>query len=254
MRTTLGAIVTLLLTLALAATASAQDNCKSFDPGHGATPFTFGMKKPDLGKFGYEVKPGFTDGVFEVGPYTIWLDATGVTTIAVDASALPCLVPAGAKSKKAPRIDASKARMEELATFFGGCGLLQMNTGANVIDCANGITILQSMAGIELRTSKEARPVETPCDAYVTPGATDATTKAVDVKPGKVYCVGTRTLTADVSPADITALDGKLRYNTCPRTDNRGGTTVQCDYDGVRFLFAGPKQALHRIEAIPTKP
>lgn len=250
MRTITITLTTLLLTTLFAGSAAAE-TCMELKPGEGLGALKLGMTMAQLKATGLPIKQGHVEINYRVGPYEVWVKSDKVTAIEIKADEVACFQIKGAK------VAFKGMSQGDLAQAIGGCGPIQMNTGGNVVTCGGGVELLQSMAGHALRVSDRATPPSPTCDRYVTPGAPKSPTASAEIKPGATVCAGTRVFTPKLvkglKPADVTALGGPLRYNTRTTTNNRGGTVVECPFQGVRLIFAGPSQALHRVEAMPLK-
>lgn len=246
-------LLPLLLFAALllpAATAAAQDaTCPEIKPGVSIGPVRVGMPRADLDKLKLTIQPGFNENNLKVGALQVYLKDGVVEAVGADSGAVSCVTLHG---KNQLKLD--ETPMEEIAARFTGlCGPHQFNTGATVIDCKNGLSILQHLGGKELRVERTPPDVQVTCDAWVMPASTSRTTAEADVLPNKRVCFQGRDFTADLTPDDIIPLSGKRHINTCERTTARGATTLSCHYDGVRLTFAGPKLTLARMEAIPLR-
>lgn len=237
-----------LLTLGLATSAAAQDTCIEIQPGQAVGPLRLGMSQAEFDKLKLPVTKNEFDQTLH-GPYQVQFTQGELSHVGVDGRLAACLQVKGS----AVKLDGRKAQPAELAAQLKDCGPLHANLGGNVIYCKRGISLTQSLAGLELRLDSQSTEPKAICDGYVVPGDPQGSARAVKVQEGKRYCVGTRTLSSTVKPDDLTDLAGELRYNTCRKTQSRGATTVSCDYQGVKFIFAGPTLALDSIEAVPLK-
>ncbi len=247
------ALIVGLSVMVLVSSASAQSPCVTLKPGKSLGKISIGMTQAQLKATGLPIKDGFTEGVFEVGQYQVWTDKTGVTAVRLSLGGVQCLEIPG-KS----RLNISqKTPMADIAQYLGTCGPIAHNRGGNVIACGDNTGVLGHMGGMDIGIGDHFSAPATTCDAYITPGAPGSKTASVEVEENKTYCVDSRVfspqLTSKLKPADLTALDGELRYNTCKTTANRGATVVDCPYQGVSFVFGGPTLMLSKINAIEMK-
>lgn len=255
-RPLISAATSLLLAASTSAFA-AKEPCIPFEPGKKLGPIALGASQADLDATKLKTKPGFTQGVLEVGPYTVWIDPAGkVETVALGlAKGVRCLTVAG---KELPAASGPEA----IAVAVAGCGPIDIRIGGNVIDCPSGAFIAQHLGGVEVRATKPADPKQDRCEGYATPGVSIAGPKgakivagktpvSLEVESGKKYCLPGRAVGTDLAPEEVTK---KLGFDTCRTTTAIGATTVRCPYHGVQFVFAGPNNALHKIETFKSIP
>lgn len=224
--------------------AAVAEDCTKLEPGKSLGPVELGMSRAQLEATGLPLSAGPIDTWFDLGPYSVHLEDDAVVAIGLDSSKGSCVLLDGQSL-------ALSERLEDLAAAIPGqCGPLQYNIGATVVDCADGLMLLEHLGGKELRVLPAPRPLEQSCDAYVSPG-TDAKRSAVaELDEQTKVCFGGRVLTADLEPDDVQKLAGKMHISTCERTDNLGATLLDCHYSGVRLTFSGPNLKLSRVEGI----
>ena len=234
--------------LALSSSAFAGATCTEVQPSKGVGPLTLGMNRAALEATGLTIEKGFTDKVLEVGPYEVWLEEDAVVTIGVDSADHSC-IKLGSADFELPATS-----LESLAVGSGGaCAPIQYNTGATVLQCDNGVVFLEHMAGKTVRVEKAKALEKETCNAWVEPGTPSGPSKlnaAADLSEKTNVCVQNRVLTVDLVPDDVASLYGKAHISTCEQQDNTGATLLDCNYSGVRLIFAGPTQRLSRVESI----
>lgn len=229
--------------------ALAAGSCPLVSPGKGIGPIALGATRTALEKTGLAVTPGAHDNHLNVGPYEVWLEAGKVVTVGADSARVPCV--------RLGREDASLGELllEELgARMPAACSAIEHNEGASVVACREGVTFYQHMGGKEVRVSAQVSPVATPCHRWVAPGGVERKLVfSADVSDGVNVCVGARVFTSAIVPDDILKITGKHHISTCSRQDNRGATVVDCPFDGLRLVFAGPGLRLARVESIAVR-
>jgi len=247
----------LALALALSLPASAAlaadpaATCPAVLPGEALGPVRLGMTLAELEGLGLEVRPAHHPNAREVGPYRVTLTEGRITTVGLESD------DDGGDCVRIDDADVVLAEvpLAELAAHWPGqCGPLQMNIGANVIDCAHGVTVLAHRAGKAVRVTAERAAVPIRCDAYVAANAAARPrVRTADVPAGARVCFQTRVLTSDLTPDDVTKVTSPQHISTCVRTDGVGGTMLECHFQGVRLIFGGPGPSLRRVESIPIR-
>lgn len=254
-RTSCTLITATLALLCFAGSASA-DECVELSPGKGIDELRLGMSETDKLLQKIKAEPGGIEGWFKSSRYEYQLSSgrsmKKVYIVRASLNDAKCVKLPG----KAP-LKADLDTLEALAAYVGECHPVQMNIGATVVNCADGVTLLQHRGGLDVQISQlqETASDKPVCAGYVAPGKGAfvpgrGKVDAISLEPGKTYCAGSRTLDTTVRPDDVL---GKLRYNTCQTQANRGATTITCPYQGVEFVFAGPKLALHHLRSVPMK-
>lgn len=207
-------------------------------PGQSIGPIKLGQTLAQLQATKIEIKPGRFDGERRVGAFNVQFKGDKVTSISFDMGKAG--QPISLNNKKF-----TPTTPQAIATAAGACGPLQRRTGGNIIECITGLTIGQHLGGLTVTVeAPAASTANVTCDGYLEPGNPKS---ALEVQPGKVYCLPTRTVTTATVEKDVL---GKLSYNTCRTQRNRGATVVTCAFQGTRFIFAGPQGALHRVEGV----
>lgn len=210
-------------------------------PGQSIGPITLGMTEAAIVRTGIQVKPGRFDQERRVGVFDVTFTDGKVSGVsyALGESGQPLRINGTALTPKSP---------QQMAALIKGCTPMQRNYGGNVIECTSGATIVQHMGGLGIRVGAPAAVTSKPtCAGYLEPGNPSS---SLEIKPGKTYCLPTRTVTTALRPADVL---GTLRYNTCQEEVAIGGTTITCPFQGTQFIFAGPGAVLHAVKGVAMK-
>ncbi|MCB9548055.1 MAG: hypothetical protein H6706_19740 [Myxococcales bacterium] len=230
-----------MLLLALTLAAPAVTPPPVVEPGVRLGPIALGMDKAALAATGLPITDGALTSHLNVGPYDVRLKDGKAVSVSLN------LTPELAAVRIKDQIITPKSP-EDLARHLGACGPLQMNTGGNIIECADGAMAGQHLGGLMIRVSTP-RPIDDAptCAGYVVPGQVG---DKLVIEAGQSVCAGTRVLTRDVRQPDVL---GRLAYNTCQVEPNEGATVVTCPYQGVRLIFAAPSGELARVEGVEMK-
>jgi hypothetical protein len=237
------AVALLLLTPAARAMAQGQ-NCLEVEPGKKLGPIAMGTPKKALASLNLRLADDFQDSV-RVGPYAVALDYNDkVESAAVSLGEEHRCLKIGGKTHAADK------PMELIALELGGCGPVELYESGSVVKCKSGVRFTAKLRGLEVRVTSPEDDIE-PCTIYASPGIALYTTEGaktaeaggaeISVEPGKRYCMLGKGLTTELKPADVM---GDLGFVSCT---TEKGPTIRCP-QGATFVFAGPKQALSKIE------
>jgi hypothetical protein len=116
------------------ATGGSAASVPDFVPGVAIGPVRIGMTRAELDGLKLPTKPGPITGEIVYGPYHVQFEQDRATFIHAELRELPSGVRVGGTV-----FDPGTKSIESIAAKLPACGKMQINEGANVIECAAGL-------------------------------------------------------------------------------------------------------------------
>jgi hypothetical protein len=129
--------------------------------------------------------------------------------------------------------------LSDMAKRYGKCGPIDPRMGATWVQCDDGVSFVQTIAGRGIRLQKSPKPKEHLCHDYAEQGRT------VEVAQGRTVCLGKLALTRATMLAQVEAASELGFCETV--TDKSGVSTRRCR--GTHLVF-DPDKTLRRVQIL----